>query len=221
MKQQYEEQFLNAFEPQKSNKPFACLIIPIAIFSLFLAIVLGQSSCVTPKIACKTLDAHPVESAKYCAEKWPVKEKATIKTVYKPGKRVQVPGETVYVEVNCDSIVKAQSNSHQISKSTVVKVPVYLQVDTSAIESNTIRENVAALAAKDNKYDSLSKSLTRKNDSLNALVIKKGEKLETTEATFKSCRSKLYWTWGIMVALLLGLVGYKIIKSPLLKVLLP
>jgi hypothetical protein len=188
MKQQFEEEFLEAYEP-KSNGAFAWLIIPVAVLALLLAVLFGAASCNTTKRAVKTLKAHPIDAAKYCAVKFPPKEKTTIKTVYKPGKVTKVPGETVYVEYDCDSAIAAENllYAKHISgrKATIrIPVPVYERVDTNSIVMDIERENVAMQAV-----------LNYKIDSLNTLLIKKGELLTSKDKKIATLHKSAIHGW--------------------------
>lgn len=199
MKQQYEEK-AEAFEPMKSNKPYwAALSISMLWVIVLLIAVAMHSSCSTSRRiakACKTLDAHPKEGAKYCGTKWPPIEKKTTTIKYKPGRPYPVPGETQYVTVDCDSVMKAtKSNPSKNSSSSKVRVPIptYLQVDTAAITTDIERENVAKLAYKDAVIDSFKGACMKLSE----------DRKSALESVIKSTKSAIYgWLAFTLLALI-------------------
>ncbi len=150
------------------NKNFLFLVLLI-VASMFIIGSLQSCKTVAKQVkkACKTLNENPKDGAKYCSTAFPVKEKVTTKTVYKPGATVKLPGMVEYVTVDCDSAVKFKTKIVRVA----VNVPVYIQVDTQSIEATIERENVAALAAKDMQYDSLGvqyRALSSEGDKVTA-----------------------------------------------------
>lgn len=167
MKQQFKKEFDEAWTPM-NEKPFWRVSIPIAILAAIFAYVLGSTSCNPAKEIAKAknvLSQNPKESAKYCAEKHPVKESVKIDTVYKQGKIV-VKHHTDYVTVDCDSVLRASiGKSDGRSKIVRVPVPTYLQVDTQAIQTEITQESIAAQIVLTNKIDSL-KDIVKAKDSI-------------------------------------------------------
>lgn len=193
MKQQYDGEF------RKSDRPF------FRALGIGCAIAISVVSCVTPKKACKTLDAHPKERAEFCADRYKPVEKTVTKTKYLPGKKI-LTHDTSFVTVDCDSVLEANRRKIVPIKSIVrVPVPTYLQVDTAAIESVIERENVAALAAKDSTIDFWKRHYTtdiNKVQSKNDLL---------TSAYEKSHKSAIKG-WSAFTILSLLLLGYTVAR---------
>ncbi|MBX2906152.1 MAG: hypothetical protein KF744_08950 [Taibaiella sp.] len=83
----------------------------------------------------KKLNAVPLD---WSLKRWPLRERKTTNTVYTPGPVREVPGEKVYVTVDCDSAVKAAGAN---AKMTRISVPVYMRVDTQKIVQETVQED--------------------------------------------------------------------------------
>lgn len=198
MKQQYEEQFLDSFEPPKSDKPY-WVAMGISLFWLIMLFVSLQSCSTSRRIAkaCKTLDAHPKEGAKYCGDRYKPTEKVTTKIQYKPGKPYPVPGETQYVTVDCDSVNKV-ALKQGTPKIVKVPVPTYLQVDTAAITTDIERENVAKLADMQNTIDDLKAAYHSEFDSLGKAYIKVSVDRDNEKAEKKTWKTHATITWLIV-----------------------
>ena len=88
----------------------------------------------------KHLDSVP---ANYCSTRFPSKQSSSVKIKYLPGKRVLVPGDTQFIEVDCDSAIAAFKATNRPPEKVRVPYPVYVQVDTSAILSEVIKTDAA------------------------------------------------------------------------------
>jgi hypothetical protein len=88
----------------------------------------------------KHLDSIP---ANYCATRFPTKQSSSVKIKYLPGKRVLVPGDTQFIEVDCDSAIAAFKATNLVPVKVRVPYPVYVQVDTSAILSEVVKTDAA------------------------------------------------------------------------------
>lgn len=129
------------------------------------------ASCTTVRKAEKVLDKKPLERAKYCATNYPIKESVVTNTVYKEGEPVLVKGETEYITVDCDSVVKSAPSDK--SKPTIVRipVPVYVRVDTFSTNTTKTQEDSAKLAVLQGANDKHKEEicdLRDKNDKLTA-----------------------------------------------------
>ena len=117
----------------------------------------------------KHLDSIP---ASYCATRFPSKQSSRVKIKYLPGKRVLVPGDTQYVEVDCDSAIAAFKATNRLPEKVRVPYPVYVQVDTSAILSETIKTDAAKEEVLRKRAEHADQSLLSEVQRNNALQVR-------------------------------------------------
>lgn len=199
--------------------------VPYYILGLMLLLipVLLLASCSRKNYAAK-LDkawAQCDASEKYksippmrCATKYPPKEKIVKQMVYKPGKPKEVPGETIFVDYNCDSAIRSEMDKFAGNKPQRIKVPApkFLQVDTSAIEMAIERENTAWKAAMDIQADSLKGVIVSANEKTASQIAKTdAEKEKNTE--LRRSRSKWQVSTGFLGLLVLGGVAFMIKRN--------
>lgn len=195
---------------------------------LFLAFLLMSaiwSSCLTTKNASRKFaklkakcdSSHKAEvkaiPANFCHQWYPVTESKTTKVKYLPGKPVPVPGETQYISVNCDSAYEAAMKEAALhggkpTPATVkVRVPVYMQVDTAAIETTIVQKDSAELTG-----------LRFANEHLKEIILDKDTRITELEQKAKELtkdrdkwRNRVVWPWLIVGAELLVLLIWFII----------
>lgn len=125
-------------------------------------ILCGLQSCSTEKNFVKYHNKHDSTSAKYCLSWYPIHEKVTTRTVYKPGTPKIIKGEEHVIYANCDSAYQAaydeMARSGKKEKKIVVKrvaIPIPTQVDTFFVDSTIVKESTAKLDIADNKINNL------------------------------------------------------------------
>jgi len=159
------------------------------------------ASCTTVRKAEKTLDKKPLERAKYCATNYPIKESVVTNTVYKEGEPVLVKGETEYITVNCDSIIKATPTDKP--KQTIVRipVPVYVRVDTFSTNTTKTQEDSAKLAVLQGANDNLKEQLSDCTD-----------KVDKITADRNRYRSIVIWGSLVLLVILLATLAIWYVK---------
>lgn len=168
---------------------------------VLLTALLG--SCTSIRKAERKLDKKPLERARYCAMNYPVQESKTTNTEYLPGKPVLVPGEPIYVTVDCDSAYDAAYKDAAMQGGTRkpltirVPVPVYKQVDTQAIETTVVKKDSAAIAV-----------LQGANEQHKEEILDLRTKLDRKDKTIASQGKAM--TWGLIIGLVLIIVAYLI-----------
>lgn len=186
-------------------KPDGSSIVSYFLIVIALLLLVSLAGCHTVKQAIKTFDANPLEAAKYSASKFPVKEVIKRDTRYLPGKPKLVPGETIYVDYNCDSAVEAQMKEFatHIPKTVKVPVPVYQQVDTNLIIQESVQENTAKVAQVELEKAALQQQLA---DEKAQVAVHKHDAIENREWG-KGWRGKFYMAISGVVLLLFLLIG--------------
>lgn len=129
------------------------LTIPklLIVFS-FALLVIGAMSCNTEKRATRHLyksvriDEKPARD--YCAKVYNPIVITKDSFIYKQGAVIYKKGEPVYVQVDCDSVVKSFQNGNS-SNATKVRIPCppcdSLRVDTNYISSRNTEVNNAEI----------------------------------------------------------------------------
>lgn len=187
---------------------YYAIILLLIIVALILC---GLQSCSTEKNFVKYHNNHDITSAKYCSSWYPIEEKITTKTIYKPGATKIIKGEDHVFYANCDSAYQAaydeMARSGKKDQKIVVKdIPVYIptseRVDTFFKDSVVIKESTAKLDVADNKINALQTTLEKQKEE-NTLLIADKDRWK-----------KLAWKEGIGIALVIvGFVGFKMVKK--------
>ncbi len=178
MKQQ-DGEFKGEFRPMWKFK--LCWAIAMLCMIAFIAVM--APGCRSFKTIA---DKHPVESAKYCAEKFPPKTKFVPgKTIYKPGKHDTILQEGKTIIVECPpgtkpaiKLVKCPPTQIINVHDTLYHVDTVFQVNTAAIDSANRSANIMR-----DERDKALKSISK-----------------WTNRTF--------WGWGIAIALLLLFIAF-------------
>jgi hypothetical protein len=210
--------------PPDNSSKWALLIIVL----LFILVGIVGSSCSTVKHKQAKLsaqfdklkskaDADPTLATippQKCASWYVPIEKTKETFKYLPGKPYAMPGKTVYRDYNCDSAIKAQKLAGRGGEKIRVEVPVYVQVDTAAIQMETVRENVAGLAYRDSVIEEQKRTISDKDAQLKTAYVD-NKKLEDSRGWW---RGKALWTWGIdtTVLALMAFLWYQRRKVSLL-----
>lgn len=122
---------------------------------------------------------------------FPIKVKDSIRTVYKPGK--VIPGETRYVTVDCDSVIKAKPRNLNSGTSNLglAKVPCppcdSVTPDTIDNYRGQIQESTAALEAERYKLATAMKELAKAEADR--------KQAQKDKDWWKSAA---LWTWGVL-----------------------
>lgn len=188
------------------NTRFAWLVMAAGLIAIAALLCLFLSGCVTERGVDRYHERKEQKMAQKCGVWYPVQVYTNTATKYLPGKTIQIPGENIYIDYNCDSAVRSEMDKFAAgaqkmpSRPTVIRVPVpvYQHVDTLSIERNAMAENTALLRGCQLKYD--------------AAV----SELETTKKDRDRYKiDKRYWevlTWGTWLILLLMFIAWIVIR---------
>ncbi len=178
-----------------------------------MLLMVAFSGCTTARKATNYFDKHQDTAAGYCAVKFPIKTSTKTVTKYMPGKTILVPGETVYMDYNCDSAVKAQMDLFVANgqkgtnqkgtnpKYIKIPVPVYERVDTNSIVETIIKESSSKLFIANHKIAVITHDLSAQTAETNKY-----------KDSTSNWRGRALWTWGVLLVLLIGLVALKYFK---------
>ncbi len=183
------------------------LTVQIIIIIVLSAIMV---SCSTEKNFVKYHNNHDTTSAKYCSSWYPMQEKISTRTIYKPGTTRTIKGEDHVIYANCDSAYQAaydeMARSGKKDQKIVVKnIPVFIptseRVDTFFKDSVIIKESTAKLDIANGKINALQKLIVKQNEDTTKIVAEKDK------------WKKIGRNEGIVLALIvLTFVGSKVIK---------
>jgi len=141
--------------------------------------------------------------AEKCASWYPNRVDTVRVIKWKQGKTDTVTGETVYVEADCDSFVKATWDEATKTKLQIKCPPqvIIYRVDT-VLDSTTIHaENEARIRA-----------LTLHNDALRSDVATANRERDEYKEKVGKWRGRALWTWGILLLLVILVLVWKFFK---------
>jgi len=144
-------------------------ILLLIIVALMLLLGSMLHGCTSFRKAAKVFDAEPIKSAKYCGDKYPVRERRITKIVTKAGKpdTVLQPGETVYMD--CDSVVVATLDEASRRRVPCPCPPTRIinTRDSILVHDSVLVENTAKVAALQGENNKLSVKLEVSEKKLN------------------------------------------------------
>jgi hypothetical protein len=170
-------------KPEQSKLTFAALII---LWAIYLLVVPG---CATQKKAEKYYKKHPVELAKVCAEKYPVKD-SIIK-----GDSVTVYDTLWGLETRVDTVTITPNVVTKIVEKTVPKLITKLVT----VHDTIVRENTAKTAVLNSQIAKSARDIR--------ILTEKTHELSQERDTFKHERDKarlINWILYVVIGLTIG-----------------
>lgn len=176
-----------------NNNRYFAIIFPSALLAVALVLILFMfSGCNAEKRAVKKSDKHFFTAVAWdkanvhgrCSDIAPPIVMTKDSFIYKPGKVIYKQGEPVYVEVDCDSVVKSLSSNLSPVKPVRIKCPpcdslrvdsMYRSSHNVAVDNNKVKALEATIKDRDEtiskKDEEIARLKERNRIQLYAIII--------------------------------------------------